>query len=172
LLVERPIKVGDRVTVGDTEGDVEEINMRSTTIHSLNNISIIVPNAEFISSTVINWSHGDPKVRLDLDVGVSYQSDVDTVLRCLGEVAHEHTEVLRHPEPEVYLTEFGDSAWNMRLWFWIPQAQMTRRVRSEINCAIVRKFRENGVEIPFPQRDLHLRSPLPLPLEPQGARGN
>jgi small-conductance mechanosensitive channel len=172
LLVERPIKVGDRVTVGDTEGDVEEINMRSTTIHSLNNISIIVPNSEFISNTVINWSHGDPKVRLNLDVGVSYQSDVDTVLRCLGEAAREHPDVLEHPAPEVYLTEFGDSAWNMRLWFWIPRAQITRRVKSEVNIAIVKKFRDNNVEIPFPQRDLHLRSPLPLPLEPQGALGN
>lgn len=172
LLVERPIKVGDRVTVGDTEGDVEEINIRSTTIHSLNNISIIVPNSEFISSTVINWSHGDPKVRLNLDVGVSYNSDIDTVLRCLREAAQEHPEVLNHPGPEVHLTEFSDSAWNMRLWFWIPQAQMTRRVKSDINCAIVRKFRENSVEIPYPQRDLHLRSPLPLPVGGQGGREN
>src|SRR4030043_1384170 len=81
LLFERPIKVGDRVTIGHTEGDVIAINMRSTTIRSLNNISIIVPNTEFISSQVINWSHGDPKVRLDVQVGVSYHSDLETVIR-------------------------------------------------------------------------------------------
>ncbi|MFQ5584751.1 MAG: mechanosensitive ion channel family protein, partial [Calditrichia bacterium] len=79
LLFERPIRVGDRITVGETEGDVLEINLRSTTVKSLNNISIIVPNSEFISTNVINWSHGDQRVRLDLPVGVSYNSDLDLV---------------------------------------------------------------------------------------------
>jgi small-conductance mechanosensitive channel len=164
LLFERPIKVGDRVTVGDMEGDVEEINIRSTTIRSLNNISIIVPNSEFISSAVVNWSHGDPKVRLEIDVGVSYGSDLDRVLRALREVAAENPRVLKDPAPDVYHMGFGDSAWNMRLLVWIDRPKGHRQVRSEINCAIVRRFRENAVEIPFPQRDLHLRSPLPLPL--------
>jgi small-conductance mechanosensitive channel len=90
----------------------------------------------------------------------------------MREAADEQPEVLKHPAPEVFLTEFGDSAWNMRLWFWIPQAQMTRRVRSGINIAIVKKFRENGVEIPYPQRDLHLRSPLPLPVGSHGVLEN
>lgn len=164
LLFERPIRVGDRITIGDSEGDVREINIRSTTIRSINNISIIVPNSEFISSTVINWSHGDPKIRLDIDVGVSYGSDLDAVLRSLREVAEENARVLKEPKAVVYHMGFGDSAWNMRLWVWIDNPKEHRLIRSEINCAIVRKFRENGVEIPFPQRDLHLRSPLPLPL--------
>ncbi|MEW5975476.1 MAG: mechanosensitive ion channel domain-containing protein [Acidobacteriota bacterium] len=164
LLFERPIKVGDRITVGDTEGDVVEINIRSTTIRSLNNIAIIVPNSEFVSSTVINWTYGDQRVRLEIDVGVSYSSDLDTVLRCLGEVAEEHPEVLTSPAPEVLHTGFGDSSWNMRLRAWIGNPKRHPQVRSALNCAIVRKFRENGVEIPFPQRDLHVRSPLPVPL--------
>ncbi|HUT69272.1 MAG TPA: mechanosensitive ion channel domain-containing protein [Desulfatiglandales bacterium] len=164
LLFERPIKVGDRVTVGDIEGDVVEINIRSTTVRSLNNIDIIVPNSEFVSSQVINWSHGDRKIRLDIEVGVSYQSDLDTVLRSLNEVALENPEILRNPEPDVHLREFGDSSWNMKLRIWIDNPKRHPVVRSDINCAIVRKFRENGVEIPFPQRDLHLRSPLPTPL--------
>jgi len=164
LLFERPIKVGDRVTVGGIEGDVMEINFRSTTVRSLNNIDIIVPNSEFVSSQVVNWSHGDRKIRLDIEVGVSYQSDLDTVLRSLKEVALENPEILTNPEPDVHLREFGDSSWNMKLRIWIDNPKRHPVVRSDINCAIVRKFRENGVEIPFPQRDFHLRSPLPTPL--------
>jgi small-conductance mechanosensitive channel len=164
LLFERPIKVGDRVMVGGIEGDVMDINIRSTTVRSLNNIDNIVPNSEFISSQVVNWSHGDRKIRLDIEVGVSYQSDLDTVLRSLKEVALENSEILRDPEPDVLLREFGDSSWNMRLRVWIDNPKRHPVVRSDINCAIVRKFRENGVEIPFPQRDFHLRSPLPTPL--------
>jgi small-conductance mechanosensitive channel len=164
LLFERPIKVGDRVTVGETEGEVMAINMRSTTILSLNNIAIIVPNSEFVSSRVTNWSHGDPKIRLDIRVGVSYGSDLETVIKSLQEVADEHPGVLKAPEPDVLLDGFGDSSWNMRLRVWISNPKRHYVIRSEINCAIVRKFREYGVEIPFPQRDLHLRSPLPVPL--------
>ncbi len=163
LLLERPIKVGDRITVGDTEGDVIAINMRSTTICSVDNISIIVPNSEFISERVINWSYGDKKVRLNIDVGVSYNSDLDTVLRCLREVALENDKVLRTPEPVVHFIEFGDSSWNMRVRCWIPEPKEHWIIRSAINCAIVRKFRENGVEIPFPQRDLHVRSSTTIP---------
>ena len=155
LLFERPIKVGDRVTVGDTEGDVMEINIRSTTIRSLQNIAIIVPNSEFVSATVINWSHGDTKIRLEIDVGVSYRSDLDTVLRVLQEVAEANPEVLHRG--------FGDSAWNMQVRAWIDNPKRYHQVRSALNCAIVHKFRANGIEIPFPQRDLHVRSPLPVP---------
>ncbi len=164
VLFERPIKVGDRVTVGDTEGDVIAINLRSTTIRSLNNISIIVPNSQFIAQNVVNWSHGDTKVRLDIEVGVSYSSDLDTVLRCLLEVAEEHPAVLKHPKPDVLHDGFGDSAWNMRLRCWVQDPKGHMVVRSDLNCAIVRKFREHGVEIPFPQRDLHVRSSVPLPV--------
>jgi small-conductance mechanosensitive channel len=163
LLFEQHIQVGDRITVGDTEGDVTEINIRSTTIRSLNNVAIVVPNSEFISSTVTNWSHGDPKTRLEIEVGVSYNSDIDIVMNSLLEAAKEHPMVLSHPEPKAWLMSFGDSAWNMRLLAWVGDPQGRRQVQSEINCSIVKKFRKNGVEIPFPQRDLHVRTPLPLP---------
>jgi small-conductance mechanosensitive channel len=164
LLFERPIKIGDRVTVGNTEGDIIAINMRSTTVRSLNNISIIVPNSEFISSQVINWSHGDPKIRLDVEVGVSYNSDLDTVIRSLTEVAQDSRDVLKDPPPEVIFANFGDSSWNMQLRVWLKNPHEYQRIRSRINCTIVRKFRENNIEIPFPQRDLHLRSTLPIPV--------
>lgn len=165
LLFERPITIGDRITVGDTEGDVEEINIRSTTIRTLNNITIIVPNTEFVESRVTNWSHGELKVRLNIEVGVSYTSDLDAVLKALKEVAVEHPKVLSMPEPEVLLMEFGDSSWNMRLRVWIADPKDVYYVRSDINCGIVRKFRERHIEIPYPQRDVHMRSPLPVPLE-------
>ncbi|HBP89422.1 MAG TPA: mechanosensitive ion channel [Nitrospirales bacterium] len=168
LLFEQHIQVGDRITVGDTEGDVAEINIRSTTIRSLNNVAIVVPNSEFISSTVTNWSHGDPKTRLEIEVGVSYNSNLDMVLKSLLEAAKEHPMVLPHPEPKAWLMSFGDSAWNMRLLVWVGDPQGRRQVQSDINCAIVTKFRKNGVEIPFPQRDLHLRTPLPLPISSTG----
>jgi small-conductance mechanosensitive channel len=171
LLFERPIKVGDRITVGDVVGDVMAINMRSTTVQTLNNITIIVPNSEFVSSTVTNWSHGDPKVRVDIEVGVSYGSDLDTVLESLKEVAEEHPDVLKNPEPDVLLSEFGDSSWNMILRVWIPSPKKYYVFQSEINCNIVRKFREKNIEIPFPQRDLHVRSPLPVPFS-SGARAS
>jgi len=163
LLFERPINVGDRVTVGDTEGDVQHINIRSTTIRSLNNIAYIVPNSEFISTIVINWSHGDKKLRVDLDVSVSYNSDLDLVLKVLNDIAKENNDVLRSPEPEVHFREFGDSSWNMKLRVWIAHPQRHYYVRSELNCEIVRKFRQHGIEIPFPQRDLHLRSTVAIP---------
>ncbi len=155
LLLERPIKVGDRVMVGSQEGDVVEIKMRSTTIRTLNNVAVIVPNSEFVSSKLENWSYGDQKVRLDVDVGVSYESDLETVIRSLMEVAAEHPEVLKNPAPDV-----------LRLRIWLEHPRRHPEVQSDINCAIVRKFQRNGVEIPFPQRDLHVRSPVPLPITP------
>ena len=164
LLLERPIQVGDRVLVGDTEGDVEEIKIRATKIKSVDNISIIVPNSEFISTRVVNWSHGDHTVRVNVDVGVSYDSDLEAVLTSLKEVATAEPEVLEEPAPEVLLMKFGDSSWDMRLRVWIANPKRHPIVRSKLNCAIVHKFRQNHIEIPYPQRDLHLRSPLPLPL--------
>ncbi len=163
LLFERPIKVGDRVSISDLEGDIEEINIRSTRVQTIDNISIIVPNADFVSSNVINWSYGDPKIRMNIDVGVSYNSDLDTVIRCLKEVAEEDSEVLKKPAPEVLLRNFGDSAWDMRLNIWTKNSKRHHQVRSDINCAIVRKFRENNIEIPFPQRDINFRNELPQP---------
>lgn len=164
LLFERPIKVGDRLMVGDVEGDVVEINIRSTTVRTINNVHIIVPNSDFISNNVVNWSFGDRKVRIEIAVGVSYDSDLDTVMQSLYEVAEENTDVLKKPEPEVLFMHFGDSSWDMQLRVWIKDPKRHRNVRSDLNCAIVHKFRQNHVEIPFPQRDLHVRSPLPVPL--------
>lgn len=169
LLFERPISVGDRVSIGDIDGDVVEINIRSTTVRSLNNISVIVPNSDFVSSSVINWSHRDTKIRLDIDVGVAYDSDLDLVFAALYEVGRESENVMQTPAPEVLHMGFGDSAWDMQLRVWVDNPKRHPYLRSEVNCAIVRKFKEKGIEIPFPQRDIHLRSPLPLPLLKEAA---
>lgn len=163
ILFERPIKVGDRVTVNNIEGDVTEINIRSTKVRTVNNISIIVPNSEFVSKDVINYSHGDSTYRVDINVGVSYGSDLETVLKALQEVADESKNVLSTPKAQVHLIEFGDSSWNMQLRAWIGDVKDHPHVRNELNKAIVRKFREYDVEIPFPQRDLHVKSSVSLP---------
>jgi small-conductance mechanosensitive channel len=154
--------VGDRVILGNQEGDVVEIKMRSTTIRTLNNIAMIVPNSEFVSSKLENWSYGDQSVRVDIDVGVSYESSLEKVMRSLLEVAGEHPEVLKKPAADVLHMGFGDSAWKMRLRVWLEHPRRHLQVRSELNCAIVQKFQQNGVEIPFPQLDLRVRSPLPV----------
>jgi small-conductance mechanosensitive channel len=165
LLFERPIKIGDRVLVHDTEGDVLDINIRSTTIRSLQNVDIIVPNSDFISNAVVNWSHGDLRIRMSIDVGVSYSSNIDDVLTALAEVGREHPDVIKDPAPRVMFRSFGDSSWNMSLVVWTHDASEHHRLRSDLNIAIVRKFRDFGIEIPFPQRDLHLRSATTLPVE-------
>lgn len=165
ILFERPISVGDRVVVNDIEGDITEINIRSTMVRTVNNISIVVPNSEFVSKDVINYSHGDPTYRLDIDVGVSYESDLDTVLKALKEVADNNSSVMKNPKPEVHLIAFGDSSWNMQLRSWIPNVKDYPKIRNELNQAIVRTFRKYDIVIPFPQRDLHMRSSVKLPID-------
>lgn len=162
IMFERPISVGDRVEVNGIEGDITEINIRSTKIRTLNNFSIIVPNSQFVENNVINFSHGNPSFRLDIEVGVSYSSDLDTVLKALDEIAKEHPKVMRNPKHQVHLTEFGDSAWNMQLRMWVTDVKDKYILRNEINQAIVRKFNDLDIEIPFPQQDLHLRSGFPV----------
>jgi small-conductance mechanosensitive channel len=159
ILAERPIAIGDRVEMGEVAGLVTKISLRSTSIVTNDNITIIVPNSDFISNKVTNWSYGDPKVRIRLPVGVAYGTDPEKLRRVLLEVAAEHPMVLRDPGPEVYFGSFGDSSLNFELAVWT--AEMTskpRRFRSDLNFAVERKLRENNIEIPFPQRDLHLRS--------------
>lgn len=158
LLFEQPIRIHDRVTVENVEGNVVDINFRSTTIITNDNISIIVPNSHFINNAVINWSHGDPKVRIHVPVGVAYGSDVQLVTQTLLEVA-SHTEgVLERPEAEVRFKEFGGSSLNFELLVWTTNAPLHLRLKSRLNYAIDAAFRSKGIQIPFPQRDVHLKS--------------
>lgn len=159
ILFEKPIKVGDRIVVGDTEGDVTNISVRATTILTNENVSIIVPNSEFISSRVINWSHNDRNIRFDIPVGVSYAEDPEEVKEVLLRVADENQNVLKTPEPTVFFDEFGDSSLNFTLAVWTATyTDKPRRLKTELYFTIFQKFKEKGIEIPFPQRDVYIKS--------------
>jgi small-conductance mechanosensitive channel len=159
ILFERPIKVGDRIEVGDVHGDVVRIASRGTTVRTNDNIDIIVPNSSFTSFNVINWSHGDHKVRFRLPVPVAYGSDVLLVERILLEVAEENENVLQEPSPRVIFKEFGDSGLEFELRIWTSRMLHRRGVMfSQLNFAIFEKFREHQIRIPFPQRDVHLKT--------------
>ncbi len=158
LLVERPIRVSDRITMEGVEGNVRAVNFRSTLIVTNDNISVIVPNSEFINGKVINWSIGDPKVRIHVPVGVAYGSNLETVTKALLKVAAETEGVLKQPAPEVRFLEFGNSSLNMELLVWTVDAAQHFLLRSRLNFAIDAAFRREGVEVPFPQHDIHVRS--------------
>ncbi len=159
LLLERPVKIGDRIEVGAVSGDVVNISLRATTVLTNDNIAIIVPNSEFISSKVVNWSYTDRDVRFPVPVGVSYNADPELVRRVLLEVADKEPGVLKEPKPDVLLEEFGESSLNFVLRVWTREFTTTPGVlRSRLNFAISKALKTHGIEIPFPQRDLHLRS--------------
>lgn len=159
ILFERPIKVGDRIEVGEITGDVVNISMRATTIVTNDNISIIVPNSEFISSTVINWSHSDRNIRLNIPVGVSYNEDPEKVKRVLLEVVDQNAGVLKEPKADVLFEEYADSSINFNLRVWTTEyINRPGVLKSQIYYEIFKRFRSEGIEIPFPQRDIHLKN--------------
>lgn len=159
ILFERPIKVGDRIEVGDINGDVYSISMRSTTVITNDNISVIVPNSEFINSAVINWSHNDRRVRFKIPIGVSYNEDPERVRKLVLEVAKEHSGVLDEPSPDLWFEGYGDSSLDFNLTVWTSDfIQRPGVLKSQLYYAVFKKFGEHKIEIPFPQRDLHLKS--------------
>jgi len=159
ILAERPIAIGHRIEVGGVAGRVTKINMRSTTVVTNDNITIIVPNSDFITSPVTSWSHGDPKVRLRIAFGVAYGSDIPLLKRVILEVASQHPSTLQDPPPNLFFVGFGESSLDFELGVWtIDMAHNPLRFRSELYYAIEDALRRNKIEIPFPQRDLHLRS--------------
>jgi potassium efflux system protein len=155
LLFERPVNVGDYIEVGGAMGKVQSINMRSTTVITRDNITLIVPNSSFIADTVTNWSVGDPKIRINVPVGVAYGSDTELVKRLLLEVAENHPDVLKDPKPDVLFREFADSSLNFDLRIWILNPMGRFKTISDINYAVDNAFREHNITIPFPQRDVH-----------------
>ncbi len=161
LLLERPVKVGDRLEFSDFWGDVKRINLRTTLIETPDNIAIIVPNSKLLENEVINYSYGDPRIRLRIPVGIAYGSDCDKAAEIMVRAARENERILDSPPPKTLFRAFGDSSLNFELLFWIPNATLKFDIISEVNHAIDRGFRENGIEIPFPQRDVHLRSVEP-----------
>lgn len=159
VLIESPIKVGDRIEVAGITGNVTKIALRATTICTNDNIEIIVPNSQFISGNVINWSHSSRDVRVSVPVGVGYNSDPEVVQSILLKVAEQNEGVLNEPAPSVIFQDFGDSSLNFVLRVFTRKFISAPAVlQSDLNFAIFKEFKAHGIEIPFPQRDLHIRS--------------
>ena len=157
LLFERPVRVGDRITIGDDEGDVQSINLRTTVVATNDRISIIVPNSKLVSQRLINWSYGDPRARIAIPVGVASESNVELVTKTLLKAAEGVDNVLLDPAPKVQFLKFGDWSLDFRLLVWTNRPRLHTQIRSDINYRIEKLFRQAGIEIPFPQAELRLR---------------
>ncbi len=159
ILLEKPLKLGDRIEVGLVSGNVQSISVRATTILTNDNVSIIVPNSDFISKQVINWSHSGQTVRISISMNVAYNSDPDLVKTLLLAVANEEPGVLKSPSPTVRLTEFGDNGLKFSLLVWTNDySDRSGALKSLLNFGVLKKFRENKVHMPFPQRDVYLHN--------------
>ena len=159
LLIERPIKVGDRIEIGKVVGDVAEIRARATLVRTNDDIYLIVPNARFITDTVTNWSYRSPRVRFHFPVSVAGGSQPKAVEEALLEAAARNAHVLKEPAPTVLFTAFGESSLDFELACWTA-VMLHRRsaLRSEMNFALHEALTARGIELPFPQRDIHIRS--------------
>ncbi|MBU1169118.1 MAG: mechanosensitive ion channel [Proteobacteria bacterium] len=157
LLFERPIQVGDDVEVNGTWAIVKKINVRSTVVQTYDNATLIIPNSDFISNQVTNWSFKDKRLRRNIVVGVAYGSDLDLVRKSMLEAADKTPRVLKLPKPDVVFRDFGDNALIMVLRLW-TRVEYFISVESTVRFEIDRLFRERKIEISFPQRDLHIRS--------------
>jgi small-conductance mechanosensitive channel len=158
LQFERPIHINDILEVEGYTGRVTRIGVRSSTLQTPQGAEVIIPNGNFISGKVVNWTLSESMRRAELAVGVAYGTDPKIVLKLLMDAANRHESVLTTPEPMAYFLGFGDSALNFELHFWVMQDSNWIRVRSEIAMAVMKCLDQAGIEIPFPQRDLHLRS--------------
>ena len=158
LLFERPIRIGDRVTIGDDEGDVQSINLRTTVVTTNDRIAIIVPNSKLVSQRVVNWSYGDPRARIAIPIGVADDSDIELVTDTLIEAARDVPNVLADAKPQVQFLKFGDYSLDFRLLIWTNQPRRNVQIRSDINYRIARLFRERQIKIPYPTQEFLLRA--------------
>jgi small-conductance mechanosensitive channel len=157
LLFERPIRIGDRITIGDDEGDVKSINLRTTVVTTNDQIAIIVPNSRLVSQRVINWSYGDPRARITIPIAVSYDSDIQLVTDTLIEAARTVPNVLPEPQARVQFLKFGDYSLDFRLLVWTNQPRRHMQLRSDINYRIAQLFRERSITIPYPTQEFLLK---------------
>jgi len=158
--LERPIQPGDFIRIGDRTGMVERIGMRCTEIVTLDRVSILIPNASLLEQEVVNWSHGDPVYRLHVPVGVAYGSDPAAVRAALLEAAASHPAVLAEPAARVEFVAFGASALEFELLVWAADPKQQARLLSDMNFRVEASLRRNALSVPFPQRDVHLHSPV------------
>jgi small-conductance mechanosensitive channel len=155
LLIERPVRKGDFIDVGGVLGTVEDIGLRATRVHSRDGVTVIVPNANLISGTVINHTVPTADRRIWIKLGVAYGSDLGLVVRVLIDIALAEPNVSKQPVPEVRFQNFGDSALELALVAWIPEAKDDLVISSQLRFAIDKAFREHAIEMPFPQRVVH-----------------
>lgn len=160
LLFERPVRMGDVVIVGGDWGTVQKIGLRSTVVTTFDGSELIVPNGDLMTEKVVNWTLSDQKSRIILTVGVAYGSDVPRVVEILEAVAAEHPQVLDDPAPVLLFKSFGDSALIFELRVWLGSVDIRLTVLSELHQEVDRRFREAGITVPFPQRDVHFKTPL------------
>ena len=159
ILFEGSLKVGDIVEIqDDIIGRVIEIGLRTSKIETRDNIIMVVPNSKFVTDIVINWSHMEKKTRFHIDVGVAYGSDVEKVTRVLLQCAEDIKKISKSPAPFVRFEDFGNSSLDFQLYFWTIETFQVEYIKSEIRYKIEAAFRANGVHIPFPQRDVHIKS--------------
>jgi small-conductance mechanosensitive channel len=158
LLFERPVRVGDRITIGEDEGDVQSIKLRTTIIYTNDRIAIIVPNSKLVSQRVINWSYGDPRARISIPIGVAVNSDVNLVTETLLLAAKDVDLVLTDPPPKIQFLKFGEYSLDFRLLVWTRQPSRHPQIKSDINYRIERLFRERRIEIPYPTQEFLLKS--------------
>lgn len=167
LLFERPIRVGDRITIDQDEGDVESINLRTTVVTTNDRIAIIVPNSKLVSQRVINWSYGDPRARIAIQIGVADESDIDLVTETLIAAAEGVENVLTDPAPRVQFLRFGEYSLNFRLLVWTSHPRRQAQIRSDINYRIFQLFKERGIKIPYPTQEFLFKGgPMPRDLGP------
>ena len=167
ILFERKIRVGDIVNIGETTGNVVAVDLRATTISGFDGVEALVPNSTFLENTVTNWTYSSPSIRRELRIGVAYGSDTRLAASLLAQCAREHAHVLRDPIPEVFFEDYGDSALQFVLVYWVQLGLQVgpRRVDSDLRHAIGDRFAEAGIGVPFPQRDIRLEVNGPLPVQ-------
>jgi potassium-dependent mechanosensitive channel len=158
LLFERPVRVGDRITIGEDEGDVQAINLRTTLVVTNDRVALIVPNSKLVSQRVINWSYGDPRARIPIPIGVATTSDVELVTKTLLQAAEGVEHVLTDPPPKVQFLRFGEYSLDFRLLVWTRHPSRHPQIKSDINYRIERLFREQHIEIPYPTQEFLLKS--------------
>jgi small-conductance mechanosensitive channel len=169
LLIQRPIKTGDWIVVGDQQGYVRRISVISTEIQTFDAAAVIIPNSTMLSSQVINWHLHNKLGRVIVPVGVSYDSDPEHVREVLLACADKNPDILKRPAPQALFLNFGDSSLDFELRFFLREIDGLLRVSSEMRFAIKKAFRDAGIEIPYPQRDVHIRGPAPTPdRDPEG----
>ncbi|MBN2056372.1 mechanosensitive ion channel [bacterium] len=161
LLIERPVKVGDIVVIGETWGKILKLGLRATIIETFDKSEIIIPNSELITNQVTNWTRLDRTARLKIPAGVAYGSDVERVMAIIMKVGRSYPGVLSYPEPTVLFNGFGDSSLDFELWVWLRDLSDRLPAKTAILKGIYEEFTAAGIEIPFPQRDIHIRSAPP-----------